>query len=136
LQWNKEQSVFVPEIDEQHEGLFQASQELRRALLEGEQPARLDFLAARLATRVAAHFQNEERLMRLSRYSAMDWHERQHQTGRGLLAALIDAIRGHGTASPFDALDALTAWMLDHISVADRMLGAHLRNYDRERLAS
>lgn len=132
LQWTGEFSVFVPELDEEHEALFQISQELRRAVWNGEPQARVEVLGGRLATRIASHFQHEERLMRLSRYSAIDWHERQHQTARGLLVALTDSIRGRGGESVVNALEALTGWMLDHIAVADRMLGAHVRNYRRE----
>jgi len=128
--------VFVPELDEEHQALFQLCQEFRRAVLNGEPQARLEFLAGRLTTRVASHFQHEERLMRVSRYSAMDWHERQHRTARGLLAVLTDSVRGHGSESVFNALEALTGWMLDHVTIADRMLGSHLRNYERERIAS
>jgi hemerythrin-like metal-binding protein len=136
LQWTDEHSVFVPEIDDEHRALFEISQELRRAVLNGESQARLEFLSGRVAIRIASHFQHEERLMRLSRYSAMNWHERQHQTARGLLAVLTDSMRGSGGESVLNALEALTGWMLDHVTVADRMLGAHLRNYWRERIAS
>lgn len=136
MQWTEEQSVFIPEIDEEHEALFQLLQELRRAVLAGEPREQLEFKVARLATRAASHFQHEERLMRASRYTALDWHERQHQAGRAKLAALTDSIRGHGREPVFEALEALANWILDHVSVADHMLGAHLRNYDRQRMAS
>jgi hemerythrin-like metal-binding protein len=136
LQWTEENSVFIPEMDEEHEALFHLLQELRRAILAGEPRDQLERQAGRLATRTASHFQHEERLMRASRYTALAWHERQHQTARRLLAALIDSIRGHGHEPVFEALEALANWVLDHVSVADHMLGAYLRNYDRERMAS
>jgi len=136
LQWTEEHSVFIPEIDDEHRVLFQLCQDLRHAVLAGEAEDRLEFLAGRLANRAAAHFQHEEREMRASRYASWSWHEHQHQTARGLVVALCDSIRGHGTDSVFEALEALTGWMLEHVTVADRMLGAHLRNHERERLAS
>ena len=136
LQWTEDNSVFVPEIDAEHEALFHLLQELRRAVLAGEPREQLERQAGRLATRAASHFQHEERLMRASRYGAQDWHERQHQAARAKLAALIASIRGHGREPVFDALEALANWILDHVSVADHMLGAHLRNRDRERIAS
>ena len=135
LQWTEENSVFVPEIDEEHEALFHLLQELRRAVLAGDPLEQLERQAGRLATRAAGHFQHEERLMRASRYSALEWHERQHQAGRTKLAALTDAIRGHGRAPVFEALEALTSWILDHVNVADHMLGSYLRNYDRQQQA-
>jgi hemerythrin len=135
LQWTEDNSVFVPEIDEEHEALFHLLQELRRAVLAGDPVEQLERQAGRLATRAASHFQHEERLMRASRYSALGWHERQHQTGRTKLAALTDAIRGHGHEPVLEALEALATWILDHVNVADHMLGSYLRNYDREQQA-
>jgi hemerythrin-like metal-binding protein len=132
LQWSEDHSVFIPELDEQHKGLLEVSQELRTAVLTGESKERLEFLAGRMATRLAAHFRYEEGLMRGSRYSAIDWHERQHQAARVKLALLWDAIRGRGAESVFAALEELAGWFLDHVTVADRMLAAHIRNYERE----
>lgn len=136
MEWSEEQAVFVPEMDEEHEALFRVSEELRQALLMGEPRERLDMLVGRLSTKLAAHFQHEERLMRFSRYAAYDWHERQHQTARLKLAAMRDSLRGVGRESVFETLEAMTAWMVDHIAVADHMLAAHLRNYQREQMAS
>ena len=133
--WTEDNSVFVPEMDEEHEALFHLLHELRRAVLAGDPLEQLERQAARLTTRAASHFQHEEKLMRASRYSAIDWHERQHQTGRAKLAALTEAIRGHGKTPVFEALEALATWILDHVSVADHMLGSHLRNHDREQAA-
>ena len=67
--------------------------------------------------------------MRLSRYSASEWHERQHQTARGLMAAITEAARERGAI--FQVLDAISGWLFDLIAVADKMLGAHLRNCQR-----
>ena len=134
--WTEDNSVFVPEMDEEHEALFHLLHELRRAVLAGDPLEQLERQAGRLTTRAASHFQHEEKLMRASRYSAMDWHERQHQTARARVAALTDAICGHGHEPVFEALEALASWILDHVSVADHMLGSYLRNYDRERMAS
>lgn len=135
LQWSEDHAVFIPELDEQHKGLLEATQELRTAVLKGESKNRLEFLAGRMATRLAAHFRYEERLMRGSRYSAMDWHERQHQAARAKLALLWDAVRGRGAGSILGTLDGLADWFQDHVSVADRMLAAHVRNHNRERIA-
>jgi hemerythrin-like metal-binding protein len=135
LQWSEEHSVYIPELDEQHKGLLEVSQELRSAVVNGESADRLEFLAGRMATRLAAHFRYEEGLMRGSRYTAMDWHERQHQAARVKLATLWDSIRGRGAESIFAALEELADWFLDHVSVADRMLASHIRNFERERIA-
>jgi hemerythrin-like metal-binding protein len=135
LQWSEDHSVYIPELDEQHKGLLEATQELRAAVLTGESKDRVEFLAGRMATRLAAHFRYEESLMRGSRYSALDWHERQHHAARAKLALLWDAVRGRGTESILGTLEELADWFHDHVAVADRMLAAHVRNHERERIA-
>jgi hemerythrin-like metal-binding protein len=135
LQWSEDHSIYIPELDEQHKGLLEATQELRAAVLTGESKDRLEFLAGRMATRLAAHFRYEESLMRGSRYSAMDWHERQHQNARAKLALLRNAVRGRAGESAFALLEELADWFLDHVSVADRMLASHVRNYQRQQIA-
>ncbi len=134
MQWSEDHSVLIPELDEQHRVLHEATEELRLAVLAGESNDRLEFLAGRVATRMAAHFRYEEGLMRGSRYSAIDWHERQHQAAGAKLALLWETLRGCGGASSFAALEELADWFVDHVTVADRMLAAHVRNYERETL--
>ena len=66
--------------------------------------------------------------MRKSRYSGLNWHENQHRTGLKRLAAGDEAARGQ--AHSFNpCLKAFAAWLTDHITVADRMFTAHLRNW-------
>ena len=120
-------------MDEEHRSLFLALEELRHSVLEGQPGERVGVQAGRLSSRFAAHFRNEERSMRASRYGGITWHEQQHQRGRGLLIALQNAVCGKGGETVHQALDALAGWMLDHVNVSDRMFGAYFRNYERER---
>jgi len=125
--------VHVPEIDAEHQEMFRLAAELREVLLAGEQTARLGFLCRRLAAEVNAHLSHEERLMRDAAYPSYSWHERQHRTVRARIAALEQQVR-HGEREPiFDSLEAVAGWLRDHTSIADRMAGAYLRNYWRER---
>jgi hemerythrin-like metal-binding protein len=133
LQWTEDHSVFVPEMDEEHLELFQALEDLRHRVVTSESAERLEFQVGKLSRKMASHFQHEERLMRGSRYAAQTWHEQQHQAARVRLSRLRDAVRGSARESSFRALEELAAWMSDHVTTADRMLGAHLRNHARER---
>jgi len=111
--------------------MFDRAAELRQALLDREQPARLEFLRRALAAEVNGHLSHEERLMRGADYPAYAWHERQHRTARERLGALERAVQSGDYQPLFEAIEALAAWMRDHTSVADRMAAAYLRNYWR-----
>ena len=132
----EDDSVFVPEIDDEHEKLFEGAERMRQFLAHswGADPAR--FPLWRFSQEFLAHLNNEERLMRTSRYAGLNWHERQHQAGRTKLARLTDAVHGGNEQAVREALQDVADWMHDHITVADRMFAAHLRNEMRERLAS
>ncbi len=131
MKWTEEHAVQIPDIDAQHREMFDRAAELRLALLNGENPARLELLRDRLAAEVNGHLSHEERLMRKADYPAYAWHERQHRTARAKLGAIEQALQ-RGEAQPlFEAVEAVAAWMRDHTSVADRMAAAYLRNYWR-----
>ena len=75
------------------------------------------------------HFRHEERIMRAMHYTAFAWHKSQHDAvrkrARQWRAAWKKAI-----LRPPGNLKFLAAWLRDH-EVADRMMGAYLRNYLR-----
>ena len=131
LHWTVEHSVYLPELDEEHQEMFRLTQHLRQAVVEDEAAERLLVKAQRLTDEVTSHLRHEERLMRESRYPQMEWHNRQHNTVRHELAKLAESIGAGNQAATFEALEAIARWMRDHTSIADRMAGAYLRNYLR-----
>jgi hemerythrin-like metal-binding protein len=131
LQWTEEDSVYVPELDEEHQAMYRLAQDLRHAVVEGEPPVNLALKAQCLADEVADHFRHEEGLMREARYPQVEWHKRQHATARAQLATLAASIHTGEPAAIFDSLEAIAKWMRDHTGIADRMAGAYLRNHLR-----
>lgn len=136
LRWTEENAVHVPEIDAEHQAMFRLAADLRGALMDGAKQSQVELLARRLSTEVTGHLAHEERLLRASRYPALEWHERQHQSGRARVAALQRAIAAGDLEAVFDALESLAGWLRDHTSVADRMAGAYLRNQRRSRAST
>lgn len=130
LEWTADISIFDPVMDAEHQELFRLLERLRRGLLQRE-AVRLNRDLRDFSNHLGRHFLEEERLMRQSRYSGIHWHTSQHQTGRTKFAALDQAARGNGPDSVFACIEALAAWLTDHIVIADRMFSAHLRNYQR-----
>ena len=128
MQWTEEHSVFLPELDEEHQAMFRQLEELRHAFVEDEAVADLEPKRERLVAEVNGHFRHEERLMREAHYPQMEWHKRQHATARAQMASLAESIRTGERPAIFEALEALARWARDHTSVADRMAGAYLRN--------
>jgi hemerythrin len=70
--------------------------------------------------------------MRAAGYSLYAWHHRQHHTARFSIRVLERRIRRGDRDAAIELLDFLYGWLNDHIRLADRMLGAYLRNHQRE----
>lgn len=135
FKWSKSNEVFVPDVDHEHRAVFQAAAELQRALRCNRPLFQIQEILHRLIACTEDHFAHEEQLMRSSRYLSFEWHKQQHDTVRKRMrqyAPLIEA----GDAEAGNALvEFLSHWLNDHTAVADRMMGAFLRNQRRTLIA-
>src|SRR5689334_10588106 len=128
---NVQRAVDVPEIDEEHAALFRLCSELESAFKDAAPAREVESLVANLKTRSQEHFAHEEREMRSGGYAHYGWHRRQHQAARAKLKLLERGARSGDREAARDAAVSLNRWLHDHIAVADRMLGAFLRNRRR-----
>ena len=131
FKWSGAHSIYLPEIDAEHRAIYLLGDELHKALLAGGDPANLKPIAANLSETMEEHFRHEERLMRAMHYPSFEWHKRQHNAARKRSKALAKRIEGGDAAAAGELLQFLSIWLRDHMSVADRMMGAYLRNYLR-----
>src|SRR5690349_24934545 len=128
FKWARKNEVFVPELDAEHRNLFRITEELRSAV-EAEAPdERVRALFDALTADTEEHFRHEERLMRLAAYSAYQWHKGQHDTLRKRARVLAAQWQSGDREAPGMLVAFLSAWLQEHTAVADRMLGATLRN--------
>lgn len=129
FKWTSGHSVYLAEIDAEHRTLYRLGDELEKALLAGAETATLRPIVANLVESAEQHFRHEERLMRAMHYLSADWHKSQHDAARKRCKALAKEINAGNAAAATDLLKFLSGWLQDHMSVADRMMGASLRNY-------
>ena len=131
--WISEHEVFIAQIDAEHRDLIEAADAFERALEEKlpDSRERLQALAARLED----HLCHEEWLMQSVRYPLFGWHRQQHQTARRRVKLFLPLVE-EGNANATEAfLEFLAGWFADHVGVADRMMAAFVRNYERAHAA-
>src|SRR5579862_4540246 len=133
--WSPSLAVSVPEIDAEHQELIRLTAELRRVVDSRARMKRVESVFHELAAHTAAHFAHEERYMKLTRYSQRAWHFRQHAAATRNLMKLGRQIRRGDREAAAQLIDFVTEWLPSHIGLSDRMLGAHLRNYERAKNA-
>lgn len=131
FKWSSAHSVYLPEIDAEHRAIYRLGDELHKALLAGAGPGQLQPILVNLLESVEQHLRHEEMLMRAMHYTAFAWHKRQHDAARKRSKELAGRIAGGDAASAGELLKFLSVWLRDHMAVADRMMGAYLRNYLR-----
>lgn len=132
--WTTSHAVFVTEIDDEHKQLFDALGGVQRAVAAGARLNDVQHATQRVLAGAKAHFAHEERLMRASRYRSIAWHKLQHDHARKRVGQYFARIEKGDTEAAGELTLYLTGWLHDHTRLADRMLGAHLRNMNLCRL--
>ena len=124
-------AVFIPEIDAEHKNIYRLAEELSQAVAGGVPADQARAILRELIASGEDHFAHEERLMRATNYPASAWHKGQHDTVRKRMKEFAPLIEGgDGEAAPL-LLEFLSGWLRDHIRLADCMMAAHVRNYER-----
>jgi len=132
FEWNETHAVHVPEVDKEHQQLFRLCDDLQRAMMAGAATSEIQSIVDDLVINAAHHFSHEERRMRAADYPLYAWHRRQHHAARSAVRVLERRIRRGDRDAVLELLDFFARWLNDHIRLADRMLGAYLRNHERE----
>jgi hemerythrin len=130
MQWTSSNAVFITEIDDEHQEIFEAVSSLQDALA-GAGREEISTRLRHLGTAIAGHFAHEERLMRAARYGSFRWHKRAHDAARKRVGQYALRIEQGDPAAGSELTGYLATWLHDHTGLADRMMGAFLRNQQR-----
>jgi hemerythrin-like metal-binding protein len=131
FKWSRAHSVHLPEIDTEHRALFRLGEQLRKSISNGTDLASLRPALSNLIATVEEHFVHEERIMKAAHYPALRWHKKQHDALRLRMRPRLKRIRAGQPAAADELLELLAEWLKTHTRVADRMVGAYLRNLIR-----
>jgi hemerythrin len=124
LHWSSTLKLGVPILDAQHRELFERVDRLLDSMLHGDRSEAAP-LASFLRDHVVLHFAAEEQLMSDLRYPEAAPHSAEHRRFAATILELDAALRQHGpTADLVLRLESeVTAWLRDHVYVADVALG-------------
>ena len=131
FRWNSAHAVYLPEIDAEHRAIFQHAGELQQAVEGNASSERILEIIRGLILTLEDHFAHEERLMQASNYLSFGWHKQQHDSIRKRVNSFLERVEAGDLESVYLLEESLSNWMRDHFAVADRMMGAYLRNYGR-----
>ena len=126
MEWKKEYSVGIHEIDEQHKVLAECISSIERAVARYDGRS-ADSALVRLADLAQAHFTLEECLMRIHEYPRLEEHADDHKQFSAHLRTLqepfaaTDAFRGR--------IEFLQEWWDTHVQKHDKSYALHILKF-------
>lgn len=122
FEWKEEYSVGVEMIDEQHKVFIGIINELYTAIMEKKEKIILDDVFKQLVAYTQFHFQTEERYFDEFQYEGSEEHKAAHKKLCDQIAELETKREGI-MENPFELMDFLEDWLVDHIMGMDKKYG-------------
>jgi hemerythrin len=129
LEWTKDLSVGVAEIDSQHRELFARTNDLLDAMKRGKAREDVGGLLSFLEDYTVMHFGLEERYMAEYKYPDLVSHKQRHSKFIEKIRIEKRNLEAEGATVDIAVRISilLTQWWIDHIRNVDRLLGIFLR---------
>ena len=122
LVWKSEYSLGIPDVDHEHQELFDLINELHARLFEpGSGTTVADFLGE-LFSKISSHFALEEKLMRDGRYAELPAHKADHERLLDEIRDLMDDYEDGGYVDLDRFAGDLERWFSVHFSTHDAAL--------------
>ena len=122
IEWDASLETGNPKIDEQHQALIEAFNQLQAAIERGRAREEVSRTLMFLTNYTVAHFRMEEELMDRGAYPDAGRHKRLHH---GLVVSLSELMKHYaqGAASlTVNTMQFLEGWLVEHIQGEDRRL--------------
>ena len=125
IEWRKEFSVGVTEVDHEHRELIAMINALHDAI--GAGAGRDDIINAlgEIFAQISAHFALEEKFMRESRYMAYAEHKEDHEILLDDLRDIMDQVEDDGSYDEKRLSKDLSFWFSEHFRTHDARLHTH-----------
>ncbi|HDQ15076.1 MAG TPA: bacteriohemerythrin [Sediminispirochaeta sp.] len=120
LKWNKELSVEINSIDEQHKKLIQMLNNLFTALKNDEEANYLRQMLKGLAEYTVEHFQYEEDLMQEHGYDGYAEHKAEHDRFVSKVSEFRKKFDSDDEDLAIEMLDFISDWIQGHIMGTDK----------------
>jgi len=131
--WHDSYSVGIKLIDEQHMELINLTNRLFVACMEGQERSRNTFLDVIHETvdYVGYHFGTEEMMMGKVNYPEFSHHKNEHANFVLEVFSKVEDFKAGKILAPLSFVYFLRDWVLNHIAMSDKKLGAYLLQLHR-----
>ncbi|MCL2558536.1 MAG: bacteriohemerythrin [Treponema sp.] len=126
IEWADSLTVGVEEIDEQHKGLIDVTNNLYEAYQDGAVIERFRETLQIALDYVTNHFSTEEKIMREIRYPEYEIHCKEHDLFVAEVTKGAASIAGNLSDTAEEFMLFLKRWIAEHITRTDKRIGEYL----------
>jgi hemerythrin-like metal-binding protein len=126
MTWGANYSVGIAAMDEQHQALMQALNDLHTAMTKGEAREVAGQLLTKLARYTKDHFRAEEAMLARNGYPSLAEHRAKHVDLNRQVEEYIHRFESGERALTVHLLHFLRDWLTVHIQKEDRAYGGWL----------
>lgn len=119
LEWKKDHSVGVEEIDEQHKQLIKIMNRLYEAINNMKTKEELGGILGELVSYARYHFSTEEKYFDMFGFEFSDEHKKEHQKFKEKIITIQKQFKGNEIKISFDLSEFLEDWLVDHLMIQD-----------------
>ena len=135
VKWQNSYSVGIKLIDEQHMKLIRLTNKLFNSCMLGNERTKFQsvFLSVvhELVDYVGYHFTTEERVMERINYPGYKMHKHEHTSFAKNVLKKVEEFNQNNINTSLSFVYYLRDWVLRHIAVSDKHLGAYLLDMKR-----
>lgn len=127
LTWDTRLETRHPKIDQQHQALIQAFNDLHAAMKQGRGKDEVGRTLTFLKDYTVSHFRMEEDLMAQSAYPHQGRHRERHADFVRQAEDLVQQFQAGRTLITLPVMNFIEGWLLEHIQGEDFRLAEYLR---------
>lgn len=121
IPWTKQLELKIPEIDADHRNLIALFNKLQDHVVQRASNQILNDVFLELFRYAETHFRKEEEFMKIFGYTHLEEHAQKHRAFTKRVLQLADEQKSGQTELGETVLDFLQKWLVDHISLEDRL---------------
>lgn len=127
IQWKKEYSVGVPDVDHEHQELIGLINALAEDLERGHTRKSVEIFLGEIYAKISAHFALEEKIMRERRYDQYEDHKADHERLLEDIRDIMDEVEDERHFDKRALASRLEDWFGIHFRTKDARLHKYLR---------
>jgi hemerythrin len=124
--WQPKYSIHHAHIDQQHRGLFQAAENLHKAMMRGAGRHAVGDTLRFLLEHSQTHFRDEENLMVSSKFPGYSQHKKEHDSFRTRVIELVNSFTAGEPTITANTMRFVNEWLEGHIMGQDAKIAAHV----------